>query len=346
MVAVFSARRARRTRSDVSLVTEVIAALQAARVAGAPIPVEQLPVAVGLVNLHADVLASIPMRLASGRDRRRTAMLERPNTDEDRFYTVHKIVQSAMWTGNAGCERDGDDMIVLDPTRFGPEIDVDDPTRIDRWQVDGSFVARDDVLHLKVHDDPRHGPMGRSPFRQAREPLEMYGHAYRYLTDFFAGGGNPSTVLQRTGPGNATYSAGAAVEDWVTARQARRPAVLPQGWELQVPANNGEVEAIARVLEHSAAEVARVLNTPPSIANARSQSAMTYSTVAGEFRRWLAISLNPTWIRRLEVLFSEFVDDDVVADTSRLFDIVDPTVDDTPAAPATAPAPTPLREVS
>ena len=63
---MFDRRRARRLRSDVSLVTDVLAAIKASRIAGEPIPVHELPVVVGLVNLYADVLADMPIVPANG----------------------------------------------------------------------------------------------------------------------------------------------------------------------------------------------------------------------------------------------------------------------------------------
>lgn len=308
--------------------------MQAARVAGSPIPVEELPVAVGIAQLHADVLADMPATVAAGgRNSAAARLLARPNPDEPRRSTTHKIVQSLYWTGNAYVLSNGSAVTVLDPNAVAVDYDDADPNRIAGWWIDGNRPpAGTRVYHVKIYDDPRRGPLGRSPFRAAREPLDMYGHAYRYLSMFFAGGGNPSTVLQRTGATNTLYSPEQAAEDWITARQNRRPAVLPAGWELSVPPNNGELEAVARVLEHSAAEVARLTGVPPSLANARSQSTLTYSNTAGEFRRWLAVSLAPTWIGRLEDLWTDIAGVPVEIDTSNLFRLVDPT-DNGAAAP-------------
>lgn len=322
--------RRRFRRSDVSLVSEVIAALAASRVAGAPIPVEQLPVAVGLCNLHADVLAAMPLTTTG---RTTPAVVTQPNPDEPRHETVHKLVQSAWWTGNAFALVDAGAVAVLDPNRVGVQPNPYDHNRVDHWWYDGQAIDRDAIRVLKINDDPRRGPLGRSPLHVASEPLRMYGYAYAYLSEFFEGGGNPSTVLQRTGTTAALYDPDQAATDWVTARQKRRPAVLPAGWELSVPNNNGEMEAVARVLEKCAAEVARLVNAPPSLVNAEANGSMTYSTVSGELARWLALSLNPTWIVRLESFWSDIAGRPVRMDTSELFRIVSP-VDDTMTAPA------------
>lgn len=331
---MFSAFRARRRRSDVSLVTEVLAALRAARVPGTPIPPVELPGSVGLANLHADNLAAMPLEVTGRLTSRKRRQLDRPDPAEHQFYTTHKVVQSAWRRGNTWALREGDAMRVLDPLQVGWDPDPDDPTRIVRWRYQGRPVPLRDLLHLKMNDAPDRGPLGRAPLDEAGEALAMYGHAYRYLVMFFEGGGNPSSVLQRTGAGNVLYSPEQAAEDWIEARQERRPAVLPQGWELKIPANNGELEAIARVLEECPGELARATNTPPTLANAKVGGSLVYATVAGEFRRWLATSLKPTWICRLEIFYSEFLDEDVTLNTEGMFDLVDPTVDDEPAPQA------------
>lgn len=327
-------RLARRTRADVSLVTEVIAAMQASRLAGQPIPVEELPVAIGLCNLHADVLAAMPMTVDT-RDRRIREFIAQPNPEEPRQVTQHKVVQSLWWTGNAWALLGNNSAMIPNPVDVGHDWDPYDSTRVAQWYLNGQPVPAGRLRHVKINDDPRRGPLGRSPLSMANEPLAMYGYAYSYLSSFFLNGGNPSTVLRRTGPGNTVYSPEQAATDWVEARKARRPAVLPAGWELQVPPNNGEMEAIGRILEKCAAEVARLVNAPPSIVNAESNGSMTYSNTRDELARWLALSLVPTWVTRLEDFWSSIVGARVEMDTDVMFRVVAPV--DTPTAVPTVP---------
>lgn len=319
---MFDRRRHRRLRADVSLVTEVISTLAAARLDGDAVPVEQLPVAVGLANLHADVLAAMPMLTNT---RSTPAIVTQPNPEESRHTTQHKLVQSLFWTGNGYALRGRDATIILNPNDVAYDPDPYDSTRVAAWYVNGQTVARDRIVHVKINDDPRRGPLGKSPLSVASEPLKMYGHAYAYLSMFFAGGGNPSTVLRRTGPSNTLYDPATAADDWVEARKARRPAVLPSGWELQVPSNNGEMEAVARILEQCAVEVARLVNAPPSLVNAKANGSMTYSNVHGEIARWLSLSLVPTWITRLEDFWTDLAGVPVELDTDVMFRLVAPT---------------------
>jgi phage portal protein BeeE len=301
------------------------------------VPVEQLPVAVGLANLHADVLAAMPMTTTAGRRGTQPDVVTRPNPEETRHATQHKLVQSIFWTGNGYGLRGNDSAIVLNPNEVSYDPDPYDSTRIVQWYVNGQPVEKSRIVHVKLNDDPRRGPLGRSPLSLASEPLQMYGYAYGYLSMFFAGGGNPSTVLRRTGPSNAVYEPAQAAEDWIEARKARRPAVLPAGWELQVPTNNGEMEAVGRILEQCAVEVARLVNAPPSLVNAKANGSMTYSNVHGEIARWLSLSLVPTWITRLEDFWSDLTGYPIELDTDVMFRLVSPT--DTGAIPAAGPMP-------
>lgn len=321
---LFQRSRDRRYRSDVSLVSDVISALGAARIAGAPVPADQLPVAVGLATLHADVLASMPM--TAGRNT--PAIVTRPNPSESYADTVHKLVQSAYWKGYAALLLDRPQnptsASVLNPNAVTVVADSVDSTKIAEVRLNGVNIDPALIKLFNINVDPRRGPLGRSPLEAAAIPLRMYGYAYAYLSEFFEAGGNPSTVLRRTGLGAEIYDAEQAATDWITARQARRPAVLPAGWELSVPPNNGELEAVSRILETCAVEVCRLVNAPPSLANAKSSGSMTYSNVTSELARWLAIDLAPTWITRLENLFTDLGGMRVEADTSSLFRMVDP----------------------
>lgn len=332
-------RPTRYRRSDVSLVTDVLAALGAARAVGAPLPVDELPVVIGITSLHADVLGAMRLEVNRRPSPRLATALRRPNPDEDLVYTTSKVVWSAMHTGNAWALRGDGGGRILNPTTVSPQYRDDDPLDVAGWIVDGVPVPRNQLVHLKIGDDPRRGPLGRSPFVAAQTPLAMYGHAYSYLTRFFEGGGNPSAVITQRAQGALIYDPAQVAADWIAARQERRPAVMPPGLDLNIPANNGELEAIGRLLEHSAAEVARLTNTPPSLVNARTASSMTYSNVAQELRRWLAISLRPTWITRLEAFYSDLLGVDVALDTDALFDLVDATDTDTVTGPPASVSP-------
>ena len=179
--------------------------------------------------------------------------------------------------------------------------------------------------------------------RRCATALDMYGWAYRYLTDYFGSGGNPSSLLKskrKLSDVEATKRA----DDWVAARRARRPAVMPHDLEFEVPASTGDLAAAIQVLEFATAEIGRMCNVPASIINAAVTGySLTYSNLSDEFRRWLAVSLRPTWIRRIERGFTRLLPFGYRArlDPGDLFD--QPAT--ATSAPATAPSPAPDVEV-
>jgi hypothetical protein len=189
----------------------------------------------------------------------------------------------------------------------------------------------------KINDDPRRGPLGASPLQRCWQAVENYAWAYRYLADFFLSGGNPSLLVKSR---NAT-DPGQADElwlQWVAARQAGRPAVVP--WDIDVvgaPVANDISETVA-VLEFCTAEICRATNTPPSIGNAPVAASLTYATTLDELRRWLALSFGPTWLTRIERGFSSLLPDGVFArfDTTEL-----PRLDQFGTAAAAPGAPVP-----
>lgn len=309
-------RRERHARADISLIDQWVTAAYAARAGtGTPVPYDQLPITQGLASLIADALAAMPLypvdQYTGERLDVRFAILEQPNPDEHRADTVHKIAQALFWTGNAvalngpiGADMAVESINVLNPNSVSERIDPVDELHIVGWDVNGAQYDRYEITHWKLNDDPRRGPMGSSPLQRCRSALDTYGWAYRYLADFFAGGGNPSTVFKS----KLELSREKVTElanEWTASRQQTRPAFLPSWLDLEVPANNGEIRDIIDVLGFAAAEVARATNTPVSLVNAPVQGySLQYANVGEELRRWLTLSLGTTYIARIERGFS------------------------------------------
>jgi phage portal protein BeeE len=351
--------RLRRHRSIESRIAKV----QQARLGDIPILVEELPIAIGFAQLHADLISGLDLRAVDRTTGRpvanQPAFVMQPDPAEDRADTLHKITQALWWGGNApvSVARAGElsTIRVLNPSTVGYIPDPLDTLRFDWWTVDGQIVPFDRVHNWKMNDDPRRGPLGRSPLVQAAQALALYGWAYRYLLDYFALGGNPSLVLRSTRnlspgpvPGDPTNRTEAQIaqEDWVTSRQLFRPAVLDPQWELQQGPAPQDLEQTIAVLEFAGQEVGRLANVPPSIANLVAGGTLTYSTTADELRRWLLLSLGPTWLQRIERGFTRIlaVDSLVVRfdqDSLTRFDILENA-----AATANPVAPAQLRAVS
>jgi phage portal protein BeeE len=290
-----------------------LAALQAARNSSGPISVDQLPIVQGLVQLHADIIAQFPLYAADRATGRRVVntptILDQPDPSEDAGDTKHAIVQSLWFTGNAYGLFTGEAMRVQNPSRvtLAPTLDPYDDRRVDGWHVAGVFIPAKFVAHFKINDDPRTGPLGRSPLAHCWQAVENYAWAYRYLADYFRAGGNPSIILKSRTAQDPTQ-ADELWTNWVLARQAGRPAVVPYDVDVAAAPVAGDIGDVVHVLDFAAAEICRAVNVPPSLGNALVSSSLTYSTTLDELRRWLALSLGPTWLARIERGFTALID--------------------------------------
>ena len=316
-----------------------IAALRSS--ATAPITVDQLPIVQGLANLHADMISQFPLYAVdeSGlRVQYTPDVLVQPDPSEPLGETLHAIVQSLWYTGNAVALRQNDAIRLQNPNACGiaPNPDLLDDRVITGWLIHGIRVPTSKVILWKINDDPRHGPLGASPLQRCWRAVENYSWAYRYLADYYSSGGNPSILLKSrnaSDPGQADE----LWAQWVAARQAGRPAIVPYDIEVASAPAPSDISDTVAVLEFCTAEICRATNTPPSIGNAPVAAALTYSTTVEELRRWLVLSLGPTWLTRLERGFTTLVADQGLTarfDTSEL-----PRLDLFGAAAGPGPAP-------
>lgn len=332
-----------------------INAAQLARISGSRYAIDELPITQGLAQLHADVIASAEMYAEDSSGRRvvnTPAVLVQPDPDEDRMVTLHKLVQSLWWEGNAyalvefGARFDVS-VKVLNPSTVAPVAHAD-PARdleVAGWTVHGMAARTDQVNHWKLNDDPRRGPLGHSPLRRCWTALENYAYAYNYLARFYASGGNPTMVLRSTTP-LAAMQAEEAQAQWIAGGHTIR--VLDPQWLIEAgPAAQDIAQTIA-VLDFAAAEVCRATNVAPSIANVVSQGTMTYSNVRDELKRWTIMSLRPTWLRRIEDGFTRLLAPGLRArfDIDTLLSGVEQLDGDTEALATINSAPPPLKAVS
>lgn len=315
-------------------ITAAVDAISQRRAGAPPVLLEELPVVVGLANLHATTIAALRLEAVDGAGVARVTqppIVTRPDPGEPAGDTMHKIAQSLWWRGNAWAlvswepgarPEDGVGsavaLRVVNPSTVTLVPDPADSLAVLAWEIDGYRYDPLDVLHVKINDDPRRGPMGRAPLEQARGALDWYGWAVWHLGSYYAQGGNPSSILKSTRRLTASRAAD-TVAEWTAARQARRPATMGPDWSLEVPQAadmGGTVEALAE----ACAEVCRAVNVPPSLGNAPSSSSLTYSNTAEELRRWLALGLRPGWLAPIERAWSEllprgtfarFVDEDL-----------------------------------
>ena len=322
-------------RAGLGTVAEQLAALRLSRGTADTITVDQLPIVQGLAQLHADVIAQFPL-YAEDRDGFRVVktpdILEQPDPTEPLGDTLHALVQSLWYTGNAYGLFDGAAMRVQNPNYVSlqPPLDSYDDRRIDGWYVHGQPVDTEHVAHFKINDDPRHGPLGASPLTRCWQAVENYAWAYRYLADYYLSGGNPSLMLKSRNATDPAQSEELWMQ-WVAARKAGRPAVVPFDVDVVASPAPPDIDQTVTVLGFCAGEICRATNTPPSLGNAPVQSDLTYATTLDELRRWLVLSLGPTWLVRIERGFTALLP----AGMRARFDVTElPRLDVFGAAPA------------
>lgn len=307
-------------RSDISLVSEVVSFLAAQRLdSGLPVAPENLPICVGAATLHADTIAAMPARTDSPTAVPRVRQfIERPDPETDYRAFIHGVGLSMFWHGYSPLLLDRPAGSTSSARVLDATATIYDPVSR-QWFYNGEPIDGNLIYAVSLMNDPRRGPLGESPLVRCHQALSMYGYAYRHLVEYFAQGGNPSSILKTTHAlGNAVLPsgktrAGEIVDEWILARQERRPAVMDPTISLEVPPASGELAAAMSALDHGAAEVARLLNMPGSLVNAPTLGAsLTYSNTVDELRRWIALSLKPTWMARIESMFRTLTGDPTI----------------------------------
>ena len=313
-------------RSDLD-VSALVAAVATRRADGLPVDPRSLPICVGAATLHSDTVSAMPARAAGAVTPRVRMLLESPDPTTDYRSFVEQCVLSMYWEGFAP--------LLLDrPAPLTSSVRLLDATNTQYdssqnvWRYNGDEISLELIYSINLIDDPSDSGPGESPLRRCWQALSMYGYAYRYLIDYFAQGGNPSSILRTTHPVNGARAT-ELVDEWITARSTRRPAVMDPTVSLEVPASSGELQATLSVLDYASSEVGRLLNVPPSLLNAPALgNSLTYSNTADETRRWIALSLNPTWMSRFESMFRTLTGDPTIQlDPAPLLELYTETAD-------------------
>ena len=307
-------------------VNALVAAVASRRLDGLPVDPRSLPICVGAATLHADTLSVMPARSSAGMMTPRVAMLlESPDPTTDYRSFIAQCVGSMFWDGYAPLLLDRPAPLTSSVRLLSASATHYDATD-NVWRHNGDPISPELIYSVNLIEDPSEGVPGSSPLRRCWQALSTYGYAYRYLHDYFAQGGNPSSILRTNHPVSGER-ANELVDEWITARAQRRPAVMDPTITLEVPASSGELQATLSVLDYAASEVGRLLNVPPSLLNAPSLgSAMNYANTADESRRWIALSLNPSWMSRLESMFRTLTGDPTIQlDPSPLLELYSET---------------------
>lgn len=310
---------------DTDQLTAMIDSLVALRSA---VPMESHPTVYAIRSLIADAAAMLPLVSLRGTERLdpQPSILRRPDPMEPRRQTIQKLVNSATRTGNAflylfDYDREGWPLAAraLPPGRVTAVVDYEaDAPRITGWQVAGRPVALNRIKHIPFNLDP--GPLGTSPLQACTEAFATLNGLWAFAASYWVDGGTPPYALKH--PRRLTAEqASEFLNQWVTARQARRPGLLSDGLELETYATPSASDALLLDgLNYFDAALARAFRVPPSIVNVLSQSSLTYATTTDEMRRWLALALYPGWLSPIEAAFTDLTPrgQTVIFDTSNL----------------------------
>jgi HK97 family phage portal protein len=290
------------------------------------LPITAHPTVYGLRSLIADTVSMLPMVSLRGTERLepQPSILRRPDPAEPRRATLEKIVNSLTRTGNAflyvyDYDRDGFPLAVrvINPARVTAVLDPD-ATRVAQWQINGQPVPANRIKHIPLMLDP--GPLGTSPLVACRDAFATLTMLWGFASSYWEDGGVPPYAIKHPRRLTAEQADEFATQ-WLEARRRRRPALLSDGLALETyPSPSASDALLLDGLNYFDAAIARAFLCPPSIVNVLSQSSLTYATTTDELRRWLALSLSPSYLARIEAAFSDFTPRGQVAvfDTSNL----------------------------
>lgn len=273
-----------------------------------------IPMVVTTRQLVADTVASFPLVAKVGTDfvDPPRALLRRPDPREPASDTFERIVNAFTKYGGAWIR-----VTSQDARGFPLSIEyVDNPrvsytlnavgSRLLEVRIDGREVPLGSVRHIPFILDGG-SPIGQSPLIQIDAALQDLNRAAVYAADFYGAGATPPYAI--TSPTRlGADQADKMLAKWQDARSRSRPAVLTG--DLTLKTFDTQSAAEAQVLEAITAldaTIARVMQVPPSLVNALSQSSLTYTTTLDESRRWLALGLNVGYLNRIESAFTDML---------------------------------------
>lgn len=339
-----------------SLVEVRLAELTAGR-ATSTITVRRLPVTVACRSLISDVVAQLPLTaLRDGEVVDTPTVLRRPDPFEPRRTTLEKLTSSLTgWDGaylqvlRVGADGWPLAVMALPPWAVQPIIREG---LVVGWDYAGVELPVSNVAYcpayLWLDDNPEQWGMhlwrGKSPLQLCQDAFDDLAALWVYASGYYRDGGIPPYAVKHPGTLNAQQSRD-FLDQWMTARLARRPAILTGGLDLADYSVPSAADALLLDgLRYLDAQVANVLRVPPSLVNVESHGSLTYSTTRDELARWLTLDLGPAYLSRLEAVFTDLLPygQTAVFDTGAFLDGRPPVEAGTPAPTTTTPAPVPV----
>jgi len=320
--------------------------------------VARLPVTVAARTMIADVCASLP--LVAVRDGQvlspTPSILVRPDPSAGmtRRRFVHRAAMSLTGWGNlyVGVTYRGHNgwplnVEMLHPDAMAPEWGA--WGEITGWTYNSQWIDPLAVVHVPLSELTLE-PVARAPLQDAQVAFDDLAMLWAYASGYYRDGGKPPYALKH--PGRlSSVQAGELIDQWIDARGRSRPGVLSGGIELQdLPTPTAADALLLDGLAYLDQQVGRIFGVTPTLLNIRVETgSLTYSNTAEEVRRWLSLSLFPTWLARLEDTFTQMLPDgqqalfDTRALTSEL-GLVRPGLDE--ARPGASQQPSPSERVA
>lgn len=283
----------------------------AQRAAGDALDPYALPVVVACRGLLADTLGQLPLITLRGRRPlpRQPTLTLRPNPHEYRWLTMHRLTNNlTRWgytflrvtdwsaSGNPAAVR------VLDPDDTLPVWDGVTGELDTVWNLGDELTPGLDVVWIPYRVERRGSP-GEAPLAACGRALELYAELFAMAGSFWEAG-YPSLIVevaQRLAPGQAQAIKAQLIESMGGRHE---PGVIDQDGKVSAIGSSAVEAQLVESLAVANAEIARAFAMPPSLVNVASGDSLTYSTVEGEMRRWLATGLG-AYCNRVEAAFDE-----------------------------------------
>lgn len=259
------------------------------------------------VSLLADSVASLPVRsIRYVGDRVEADFIPdwlNNSSTVTQYELLHMIVSSLALHGNAYVFIDRDNVgapIALTPLHpLNVQCNVIDRQRY--YTVNGGTVPTDQMLHIRWWTSPQ-AATGLSPIQMQRTTVGLALAMERHLSQFYADGATPSSVLEVDGD-LTSDQAKVLQATWETQnRRKRRPAVLTNGMKWRsITADAASMEMNAS-RELQIAQIARIFRIPTYMIGARGDS-QTYQNNEMAGQHFVTYTLLP-WLRRIESALS------------------------------------------
>jgi HK97 family phage portal protein len=271
----------------------------------------QLPVVVACRGLIADTMGQLPLITLRGRRPlpRQPTLTLRPNPHEPRWLTFHRLanqltragyvfllVTDTDASGRAAAVR------VIDAADAAPTFD---PVTGDLDTVSVNGIERVpglDVIWIPYTVE-RRASLGESPLAGCPGAMDFFAALFSMAGSFWTAG-YPSLVVKvahRLAPGQAQDIKRQLIESMGGRHE---PGVIDQDGEIAALGSSAVEAQLVESIAMANAEVARAFRMPPSLVNVASGDSLTYSTVEGEMRRWLATGLG-AYLSRVEAAFDD-----------------------------------------